>query len=317
MTRVVIIGCGYVGIELGTQLQAAGHTVTGVRRSESGLNSIAAAGFDAQQADVTRPEALTTLPDAEWVIFAASSGGRGAESARRVYVEGLRNTIAAYAERDSTDRLIYTSSTGVYGDHDGRFVDESTPLDPTTEKTQVLETAESIAIEEAGNVGIDGTVARFAGLYGPHRYRLLRYLEGPVTEGYLNMIHRDDAAGAIRHILTADVAREECVLVVDDEPAEKWAFADWLAAACGRPDPPKQTVEERLATSDLSETAQRRVRTSKRCSNDYLHELGYSLSYPTYREGYAEPTAAVADGADPETLQFSNIDEYRSNARGH
>ena len=317
MTRVVIIGCGYVGIELGTQLQAAGHTVTGVRRSESGLNSIAAAGFDAQQADVTRPETLTTLPDAEWVIFAASSGGRGAESARRVYVEGLRNTIAAYAERDSIDRLIYTSSTGVYGDHDGRFVDESTPLDPTTEKTQVLETAESIAIEEAGNVGIDGTVARFAGLYGPHRYRLLRYLEGPVTEGYLNMIHRDDAAGAIRHILTADVAREECVLVVDDEPAEKWAFADWLAAACGRPDPPKQTVEERLATSDLSETAQRRVRTSKRCSNDYLHELGYSLSYPTYREGYAEPTAAVADGADPETLQFSNIDEYRSNARGH
>ena len=302
MTRVVIIGCGYVGIELGTQLQAAGHTVTGVRRSESGLNSIAAAGFDAQQADVTRPETLTTLPDAEWVIFAASSGGRGAESARRVYVEGLQNTIAAYAERDSIDRLIYTSSTGVYGDHDGRFVDESTPLDPTTEKTQVLETAESIAIEEAGNVGIDGTVARFAGLYGPHRYRLLRYLEGPVTEGYLNMIHRDDAAGAIRHILTADVAREECVLVVDDEPAEKWAFADWLAAACGRPDPPKQTVEERLATSDLSETAQRRVRTSKRCSNDYLHELGYSLSYPTYREGYAEPTAAVADGADPETL---------------
>ncbi|CAJ51313.1 SDR family oxidoreductase [Haloquadratum walsbyi] len=302
MAHAVIIGCGYVGIELGTQLQAAGHTVTGVRRSKSGLNSIEAAGFHAQQADVTHPETLSTLPDAEWVIFAASSGGRGAESARRIYVDGLRNTIAAYAERESTDRLIYTSSTGVYGDHNGRFVDESTSLDPTTEKTQVLKTAESITLEETGDVGIDGTVARFAGLYGPNRYRLTRYLSGPVTEGYLNMIHRDDAAGVINHVLTADVAREECVLAVDDEPADKWTFADWIATACGRPDPPKQTVSERLAKSNLSETAQRRVRTSKRCSNDYLHELDYTFSYPTYREGYAEPTAAVADGADPDTL---------------
>ena len=302
MAHAVIIGCGYVGIELGTQLQAAGHTVTGVRRSESGLNSIEAAGFHAQQADVTHPETLSTLPDAKWVIFAASSGGRGAESARRIYVDGLRNTIAAYAERESTDRLIYTSSTGVYGDHNGRFVDESTSLDPTTEKTQVLKTAESIALEETGDVGIDGTVARFAGLYGPNRYRLTRYLSGPVTEGYLNMIHRDDAAGVINHVLTVDVAREECVLAVDDEPADKWTFADWIATACGRPDPPKQTVSERLAKSNLSETAQRRVRTSKRCSNDYLHELDYTFSHPTYREGYAEPTAAVADGADPDTL---------------
>ncbi|ERG96448.1 NAD(P)H-binding protein [Haloquadratum walsbyi] len=302
MAHAVIVGCGYVGIELGTQLQAAGHTVTGVRRSERGLHSIETAGFDAQQADATNPETLETLPDAEWVIFAASSGGRGAESARRIYVDGLRNTIATYAERESTDRLIYTSSTGVYGDHDGTFVDESTSVEPTTDKTQVLATAESIALEKANSAGIDGTVVRFAGLYGPNRYRLTRYLEGPVTEGYLNMIHRDDAAGVIKYILTADIARNDCVLTVDDEPANKWTFADWLAAACDRPTPSKQTVEQRLEESSLSETAQRRVQTSKRCSNEYLHELGYSFSYPTYREGYAEPTAAVANGANPETL---------------
>ena len=133
---------------------------------------------------------------------------------------------------------------------------------------------------------MDGTVARFAGLYGPGRYRLERYLEGPVTEGYLNTVHRDDAAGAVRHLVEADVARGEVVLVVDDEPVEKWDFADWLADQCDVDAPPKRTVEDRLAEDDLSTAARRRLRTSKRCANDKLRGLGYGFRYPTHREGY-------------------------------
>ncbi|MGQ4554764.1 NAD-dependent epimerase/dehydratase family protein [Halobellus sp. GM3] len=299
MSRVVIVGCGYVGLELGRQLAAADHKVTGVRRSDEGLAAVADAGLDAHRADATAPETLSGLPDADWVVFAASSGGRGADAARRVYVEGLRNVIDEYAGRDAPpDRLVYTSSTGVYGDHGGDFVDEETPIDPTTEKTRVLAAAERVALEGATDAGIEGTVARFAGLYGPGRYRLDRYLSGPVTEGYLNMVHREDAAGAVAFLLESDLARGDVVLVADDEPAKKWSFADWLAEECGVSPPPKRTVEERLAAESLSAAARRRLRTSKRCSNQRLRALGYEFAYPTYREGYRAAVEAFRSGAD-------------------
>jgi len=287
MAQVVILGCGYIGLELGRQLTAAGHDVTGVRRSESGQQAIETAGFTPHQADLTDADDIDALPDADWLVFAASSGGRDAVAARKIYVDALGDAIEQYGARESPpDRLIYTSSTGVYGDHDGEWVDEDTPLEPTTEKTEILVEAERIAREEAAENRIDGTVARFSGLYGPDRYRLERYLEGPVTEGYLNMVHRVDAAGAVAFLLTENRARDAVVLVTDDEPADKWAFADWLADACGVPEPPKQTKEERLAEPDLSAAGRRRVLTSKRCGNDFLHDLGYEFTYPTFRAGY-------------------------------
>jgi nucleoside-diphosphate-sugar epimerase len=288
--RVAILGCGYVGLELGRQLDAAGHDVTGVRRSDSGVAAVEAAGLNAVAADVTDEGELGAVPDADWVVFAASSGGRGADAARTVYVDGLRTAIEHFGNREETpDRLVYTSSTGVYGDHGGDWVDESTDLDPTTEKTRVLAEAEHVARERSAAFGIDGTVARFAGLYGPDRYRLERYLRGPVTAGYLNMVHRDDAAGAVSHLLTTDRARNDAVLVVDDEPVHKWRFADWLADRSGLPRPPKRSKAARLAAGDLSTPAARRLRTSKRCSNAYLRELGYEFRYPTFREGYRNP----------------------------
>lgn len=283
--RVAVLGCGYVGLELGRQLAADGHDVVGVRRSESGIEAVDAAGLEPVQADVTDPDALGRVPDADRVVFAASSGGRGAERAREVYVEGQRTAIDAFGERaDPPERYVYTSSTGVYGDHGGDWVDESTPLDPTTDKTRVLAEAERVARERTAEHGIAGSVARFAGLYGPRRYRLSRYIEGPVTAGYLNMVHRDDAAGAVAFLLVEGI--DEDVLVVDDEPAEKWSFADWLADECGVERPSKRTKEERLAAGDLSDAAERRVLTSKRCSNARLRELGYEFRYPTFREGY-------------------------------
>ncbi|MEF8856067.1 MAG: SDR family oxidoreductase [Haloplanus sp.] len=278
--RVAILGCGYVGLELGRQLTEAGHDVIGVRRSDEGLDAIAAAGFDAVRADVTDAASLSAVPDVDWLVYAASAGGRGVEAARTAYVDGLRTVAETFGTRGSPpDRLVYTSSTGVYGDHGGDWVDETTTPDPATDRQRVLLEAERVALE---NGPIDGTVVRFGGLYGPDRYRLEYYLDGPVTEGHLNSIHRDDAAGVVAHLLQTDRARDEVVLAVDDEPVSKWAFADWLADECGVARPPKQTVEERAAEEDLS----RRVRANKRCSNDRLHELGYELRFPTVREGF-------------------------------
>jgi nucleoside-diphosphate-sugar epimerase len=285
--RVAILGCGYVGLELGRRLEEAGHEPIGVRRSAEGIEAIEATGFRAVRADVTDAADLEAVPDVDAVVFAASSGGRGADAARGIYVDGLRTAIGAFGARDAPpERLVYTSSTGVYGDHGGDWVDEGTPLDPGTEKTRVLAEAERIALEEAPEAGIEGTVARFGGLYGPGRYRLERYLEGPVTAGYLNMVHREDAAGAVRFLLEADRAMGEVVLVVDDEPVDKHEFADWLAREAGRDPPPKQSIAERLAGADLPATARDRIRAQKRCSNAKLRDLGYAFGYPTFREGY-------------------------------
>jgi nucleoside-diphosphate-sugar epimerase len=287
--RVAILGCGYVGLELARQLTPA-HDVVGVRRSEAGLDAVAAAGADPVQADVTDAGSLAAVPDVDAVVFAASSGGRDAEAARSVYVEGLRTVVETFGARDSPpDRLVYTSSTGVYGDHDGDWVDEETPLSPTTAKTRVLVEADRLARELPAEYGIDGGVARFAGLYGPDRYRLDRYLEGPVTEGYLNMIHREDAAGVLGFMLESTDAT--VLVAVDDEPVDKWTFADWLADECGVDPPPKRTRAERLS-EDLGEAARRRIQASKRCSNDRLRALGYAFRYPTFRAGYR---AAIAD----------------------
>ncbi|WP_436934413.1 SDR family oxidoreductase [Halovenus marina] len=292
---VVVLGCGYVGIELGRQLSDT-HEVIGVRRSQSGTESIEEAGFAGVQADITDAESLEAVPDADAVVFAASSGGRDAEAARAIYVDGQRTAIEHFQSRaDPPDRYIYTSSTGVYGDHDGDWVDETTPIDPTTAKTEMLAEAERVALDAEA---MDGTVARFAGLYGPGRYRLERYLDGPVTEGYLNMIHRADAAGAVAFLLRNDCARGDVVLVVDDEPVSKWEFADWLADACGVDRPPKQTKAERLS-GDVSDTARRRILTSKRCDNERLRSLGYELSYPTFREGYRSAIESFRAGTGP------------------
>jgi nucleoside-diphosphate-sugar epimerase len=289
--RVVILGCGYVGLALARRLTPT-HDVVGVRRSD--LDSVRDAGAEAVRADVTDPDDLGAVPDADALVFAASSGGRGASAAREVYVNGLRTAIDAFANRaNSPDKLVYTSSTGVYGDHDGAFVDESTPIEPTTAKTEVLAEAERLATAYADERGIDGTVARFAGLYGPDRYRLERYLEGPVTAGYLNMVHRIDAAGTVEFLLGG--VDESVVNIVDDEPVSKHRFADWLADACDVNRPEKQTKAERLAASDLSEAGKRRIQTSKRVSNGLLRELGYEFEYPTFREGYQAAVDAYAE----------------------
>ncbi|MFB6072321.1 MAG: SDR family oxidoreductase [Halobacterium sp.] len=293
--RVAVLGCGYVGLELGRQLAAAGHDPVGVRRSDDGLAAIRDAGFDAVRADVTDADSLSAVPDVGAVVFAASSGGRGADAAREVYVDGLRTAVEHFGGRaDSPSQFAYTSSTGVYGDHGGDWVDEETALDPTTEKTRVLVEAERVALEEAPAFGMDPTVVRFAGLYGPDRYRLTRYLEGPVTEGYLNMIHREDAAGAVRFALES--GGDDVYLAVDDEPVSKWAFADWLADEAAVDRPEKQTVEERIAAGELSTPAERRLRTSKRCSNDRLRAAGYEFAYPTFREGYRAAVDAFRRG---------------------
>lgn len=276
--HVLIVGCGYVGLELGRQLTPS-HRVTGVRRSDEGLQDVSDAGLEAVHADATNPTDLFTLPSVDVVVYAASAGGES--SARETYVDGLETVIDHFGDRrDRPERFIYTSSTGVYGDHGGEWVDEETQLEPATDRERTLVEAERVA-REHGNSGIDRTVVRFGGLYGPGRSPVDRYLAGPISPGYTNFVHRDDAAGAIGHFLREDVGRNTVVNVVDDEPQFRPDLADRFATLEGV-DPPAVVA---LEARDLPPGRRDRLAANKRVSNERLHALGYDLRYPTVADG--------------------------------
>lgn len=284
--QVAIVGCGYVGLELAEQLTKVGHEVVGVRRSDGGVTAIADAGFDAVQADATDADSLEAVPDVDVVVFAASSDGRDADAAREIYVDGLRTTVEHFGAREtSPDRFVYLSSTGVYGEQNGNWVDETTTLVPASSRGTVLADAERIARERPPSHGIDWTVVRLAGLYGPGRYRTDRYLDGPVDDGYLNMIHRADAAGVVRFLLESNEARNDLILAVDDEPVSRRAFAAWLTDRV-RDEGSQNYQADEVSEDERSRTSGTQITVGKRCANNKLRGLGYKFKFSTYREGY-------------------------------
>ncbi|HVM46902.1 MAG TPA: NAD-dependent epimerase/dehydratase family protein, partial [Candidatus Acidoferrum sp.] len=181
-------------------------------------------------------------------------------------------------------KFVYTSSTSVYGQTDGSIVTEASPADPPTDTGRVLVEAERLLLDAAQQHGLPAVVLRVAGIYGPGRgYWFKQYLAGTATiEGagqrVLNMIHRDDVAGAITAALRKG-RPGQIYNAVDDEPVTQLAFFQWLSASTDRPLPP--------FVPEDPDVARKRGLTNKRVSNRRLkEELGYCFQYPTFREGY-------------------------------
>lgn len=146
--RVLIVGCGYVGLPLGSELVRQGHTVFGLKRSTDDME-LRAAGIAPLRADITRAETLTGLPrEYDWVVNCTASGGGDAEAYRQLYVTGNRNLIEWLRARPP-QKFIYTSSTSVYGQNDGSLVTEADSVSPPTETSQVLVAAENLLLAAA------------------------------------------------------------------------------------------------------------------------------------------------------------------------
>jgi nucleoside-diphosphate-sugar epimerase len=194
-----------------------------------------------------------------------------------VYETGVANLLAAAR----CERFLLASSTAVYAEDGGAWVDERSPTEPRAATARSVLAGEALARARHAAA----CAVRFGGLYGPGRTRLLRaartgslaYQAAPPR--YTNRIHRDDAAGALAHLLRRP-ALEPVYVAVDSEPAAEEALQRWLAARVGGT-PPR-------ARHGVREGA------GKRCSNRLLLASGYRLLFPTFREGYG----ALAD-ADP------------------
>src|SRR5882724_3337038 len=289
MANILIAGCGYVGTALGIRLAAAGHVVWGIRRSAEGLPS----GIRHVAADLTAPETLQELPPALDVVFyTAAPNGPDEAAYHAIYVDGLRYVLEALVrQHQSLQRVLLTSSTAVYAQSGGEWVDETSPTEPQHFTGR--------GVLEGERVLLDGpfpaTVLRLGGIYGPGRASLIERVrqrlatcrDGPPL--YTNRIHRDACAGALHHLMTLSQP-DSPYIGVDYEPAEYCDVLRWLAAQLAAPPP---------GVEASSGTDTRRHRTNKRCRHDKLIASGYVFRYPTFREGYAALLARTTDDAFP------------------
>jgi nucleoside-diphosphate-sugar epimerase len=290
--RVLIVGCGYVGLPLGAELARGGHEVFGLRRSREASAALRAVGVAPLVGDLTRAEDLARLPRGfDWVVNTVSSSHGGAEAYRAVYVEGTRRLLA-WLRADPPQKFVYTGSTAVYGQEDGSLVDETSVTAPSSATGRVLREAEELLLAAARAQNFPAVILRVAGIYGPERgHPFKQFVAGTAQiagDGarVMNMVHRDDVIGAIRAALERG-RPGEVYNVVDDEPVTQLEFFRWLSATLNKPMPP--------VVADAAPAGGQRALTNKRVSNLKLKtQLGYALKYPTFREGYAAGIARLA-----------------------
>ena len=282
--RVLIVGCGYVGLPLGAELARQGHTVLGLCRTSAGDRELKAAGIAPLVGDITRADDLVALPGPfDWVVNTVSSTRGGVEEYREVYLQGTRHLID-WLRTAPPKKFVYTSSTSVYGQTDGSLVKESSLTQPPSETSRVLVETENLLLAAAREQAFPAVILRAAGIYGPERGHLfLQYLRNEARmagqgERIINMIHRDDLVGAILAALVSG-RPGEIYNAVDDEPVAQIHFFRWLSETLGKWMPPFETGEENAG--------RKRGLTQKKVSNRKLKmELGYQFKYPTFRQGY-------------------------------
>jgi nucleoside-diphosphate-sugar epimerase len=300
--KCLIVGCGYVGLPLGAELVRQGHEVFGLRRSASAENELKTAGIQPLTGDVTKPETLAKLPrDFAWVVNCAASRGGSADDYRKIYLEGNCNLISWLAA-SPPEKLVYTSSTSIYGQNDGSVVTEESPAEPVEETAKILVEAENLLLNDCGSWGhsphqkAPAVILRVAGIYGPGRGHWFRQflrgearIEGDGTR-WLNMIHRDDVIGCILAALEHGKPGE-IYNAADNEPVTQLKFFEWLAAELKLPPPPRSPAD--------AEFQRKRGVTNKRVSNAKLRtELEYQFRFPDFRKGYgAEIARRSADGS--------------------
>lgn len=283
----LIIGCGYLGRRVARRWCAAGNTVAALTRSHQHAASLAQDGISPVIGDVLDPTSLRKLPPARTVLYAVGYDRTAPASKREVYVDGLRNVLAALPA--GVEQFIYISSTSVYGQSNGEWIDEGSACEPQTDGGRICLDAEQL-LRTTLDDGVSLHVLRLSGIYGPDRLiariealRERRELPGN-PEGWLNLIHVEDAATAVVACADRQSAVEKTILVSDDRPIERRVYYETLARLIGAETPRVESTGS--PHSDLG----------KRCSNRRLRTvLGVSLAFPTINEGLPHAVGNAAE----------------------
>lgn len=277
--KLLFIGFGDIATRASRAMTAAGCAVAGVARSERQVPD----GVDYWRGAVTDSVILQKLAQHAFdvAVITLTPAGRRESDYLRAYVNTSQQLVRLWRNRPSAPRLvIYVSSSSVYHQTDGSWVDEYSPTCPASPSAQCLLQAERLWLES----GLNACVLRFSGIYGPGREHLIQQVKagkgGPKDNSpYTNRIHVDDCVGVVRHLCErhwAGQQLEPVYLASDDTPAPGWEVRSWLAQQLG------------YSPDHLQESPASGRGGNKRCSNARLRATGYNFKHPDYRSGYED-----------------------------
>jgi nucleoside-diphosphate-sugar epimerase len=276
--RILIAGCGDLGMRVAQRLLARGDEVYALRRHPPASDD---SGLRWLRGDLTSAAPWEALPQGiTQVVYLPTPDARVEDAYRAVFVDGLRHLLATLAP-DGPMRVLFVSSTAVYGEQGGEWVDETTSPAPPGFNGRVLLEAERLLAATP----LRSIVLRLAGLYGPGRLQLIERLRAAQVSAphepvhWANRIHVDDAASAIVHLLNL-YDPLPLYLGVDDTPLPLHVLYQYLATLIHAPIVPDGSPPAGIG--------------SKRLSNARLRASGFPLRWPDAREGYA---ALLAQGA--------------------
>ncbi|MFN3964900.1 MAG: NAD-dependent epimerase/dehydratase family protein [Silanimonas lenta] len=259
---LLVAGAGDTGSRLAAAASRAGWEVLALRRRATDPGP----GIRALRADLATGEGLAAVPgQLAALVFCAAPDERSEAAYRALYRDGLCRLL----DRADIGRALFVSSTAVYAEDAGGWVDEDTPADATAFNARVLREA-----ERELEAHPDAAAFRASGIYGPGRERMWQRArrEAPGERRWTNRIHVEDVAGALLHLLEAPrIARVYCGS--DDAPALEHEVVDGLRARLGLP---------ALGAAAGPESG-------KRVSNARLRGTGWAPRFPSWREGYATP----------------------------
>ena len=275
--RLLCFGCGYTARALAARLLTENWRISGTTRSKEKADALARGsiepmiwsnGFDSAALD-DATALLVSTPPTEHGCPALTAAG------------------AAIAERRNTISWIgYLSTNGVYGDHDGAWVDETSELKPTTERAHRRIAAEQAWRRFGEKCSLPVVIFRLPGIYGPGRSALDTVRAGKAKRLYkegqvFSRAHVEDIAATLYASLSDPIAGN-LFNIADNEPAPPQDVIEYACVLLGVDSPPLTPIED----ADITDMARSFYRDNKRVKNDRMKErLGVTLKYPTYREG--------------------------------
>ena len=276
--RVLIAGCGDLGWRVARllALESASNQSWGLRRNPILESTSDLPGFSWMAADLAQPDTLRDLPkDITHVLYTAAPKARTEADYRAVYRDGLEHLLQAVTS-PALQRVLFVSSTAVYGDHGAQWIDEDTPTAPKSFNGRVLLETEQWLHSQSAQ--FETLSLRLSGIYGPGRSYLLDRLRAgqataPAAESHwVNRIHIEDAAAAVLHLLNLPNP-QAIYLVTDSTPLPMRVLYDALAKLVGGAVP-----LEGAAPASVG---------SKRLSNARLRDSGFNFKWPDSRDGHA------------------------------
>jgi nucleoside-diphosphate-sugar epimerase len=293
--QIAIVGCGYTGLRLAREATRAGYGVVGTSRSEASLEELEAMGAEGLDWDVLDDDVSAlreVLGPQTAVVYSIPTlyrdyvAGQG-EQAR--HVAPVERVLDAAVDQGA-GRFIYLSSTSVYGDHDGAWVDEETETSPTSPYGKMRRDIEEHVLGRSE--AIDVNVARLVGIYGPGR-TMLNYMKSgryKLVDGGRkpsNRIHVDDIVQSVVAMVERAPDGGRLYNVSDGHPRRVAEVVDWLVEHCDIDRPEEISLEE--YRRQRGENAAARWENTYRVSNDRLtDELDVELRYPDVLDGYAD-----------------------------